>query len=249
MILFYFIVLFSAVPNHPWFGYQPGGFTLIKYAGYLCLVYAIYHLGMRGNVPSFFATWPARLFAALFFLACVSYAMKGSALDASSRTSLTVYFEYFVLFLITVAIVDSSKRLRYSLLAFIGAMGLGSLYTLREFQKAGFAPGYRPGYVVLDSNFFSAAALLAIPLAYYLMMANRARWERLFCLVCLVVTVLAVIVSASRGAFFRPLHMRAVYVRPFETEGWHRNACLSFNTDFDLLPEFAHPEDRNSQLR
>jgi putative inorganic carbon (HCO3(-)) transporter len=201
MILFYFIVLFSAVPEHPWFGYQTNGLNLVKLVGILCFLYAIFHSILSRRVPFFFATWPARLFAALFFLACVSYATEGSAQSAASRVTLTVYFEYFILFLITIAIVDSFKRLRYSLLAFIGAMGLGSLYTFREFQNSGFAPEYRPGYVVLDGNFFSAAALLAIPLAYYLMKATIPRRERVFCLACLVVTVLAVIVIASRGAF------------------------------------------------
>lgn len=201
MILFYFIVLFSAVPNHPWFGYQAEGLNLIKCVGLLCLLYAIGHLVLRGKVPLFFSAWPTRLFGALVFLCCVSYVLKDRGGDLRPQISLFVYSEYFILFLITLAIVDSSKRLRYSLLAFIGAMGLGSLYTLREFQTSGFAVGYRPGYVVLDGNFFSAAALLAIPLAYYLMRARIRRWERWYCVACLAVTVLALIVIASRGGF------------------------------------------------
>ena len=202
MILFYFVILFSAVPNHPWFGYEHHGFNLIKVVGLLCVFYALFHLTLQGRLPVFFATWPSRLFALLIFLACLSYALKGSVQDpSSSRTALTIYMEYFTLFLITVAIVDSSERLRYSLYAFIGAFAFGSLYTLREFQNAGFAVGYRPGFVVLDGNYFSAAALLAIPLAYSLARVRRAPWERCFCVASLGITVLAVVVIASRGGF------------------------------------------------
>jgi O-antigen ligase len=53
-----------------------------------------------------------------------------------------------------------------------------------------------------DANFFSGAALLAIPLAYYLVGAKGPRWERIFCLVCLLTTVLALIAGASRGGFY-----------------------------------------------
>ena len=202
MILFYFVILFSAVPNHPWFGYEHAGLNLIKVVGLLCLFYALFHSTLQGRFPAFFATWPSRLFALLIVLACLSYALKGSVEDpASSRTALVVYLEYFTLFLITVAVVDSSERLRYSLYAFIGAFALGSLYTLREFQNAGFAAGYRPGFVVLDGNYFSASALLAIPLAYSLAKVRLVLWERCFCLVSLVITLLAVVVIASRGGF------------------------------------------------
>jgi O-antigen ligase len=202
MILFYFVILFSAVPNHPWFGYEHDGFNLIKVVGLLCLFYALLHSTLQGRFPAFFATWPSRLFALLIVLACLSYALKGNVQDpASSRTALVVYLEYFILFLITVTVVDSSERLRYSLYAFIGAFALGSLYTLRELQNAGFAVGYRPGFVVLDGNYFSAAALLAIPLAYSLAKIRLALWERCFCLASLVITLLAVVVIASRGGF------------------------------------------------
>ena len=106
MILFYFVILFSAVPNHPWFGYEHAGLNLIKVVGLLCLFYALFHSTLQGRFPAFFATWPSRLFALLIFLACLSYALKGSGEDpSSSRTALVVYLEYFTLFLITVAVV------------------------------------------------------------------------------------------------------------------------------------------------
>ena len=201
MIFYYFILLFSAMPNHPWMGDQVGGFTFIKFVGLACMFYAVARIFSRGVVPPFFRTWPARLFVALILLAFISYAFTGS-LAYLTGGPFMIYLSCLLLFFVTLALIDSPQRLRSAVLSLIAALGVASLYTLREFQANGFAAGYRPGYVVGDANFFSGAALLAIPLAYYLVGAKGPRWERIFCLVCLLTTVLALIVGASRGGFY-----------------------------------------------
>jgi len=45
------------------------------------------------------------------------------------------------------------------------------------------------------------SALVCVPLAFYLMLERRPRWERLYCLACLILTLLAVTLAASRGGF------------------------------------------------
>ncbi|HET9400056.1 MAG TPA: O-antigen ligase family protein [Candidatus Acidoferrales bacterium] len=105
-----------------------------------------------------------------------------------------------MLFFVTVTVVDSKQRLRTSLLCLIGGLALASLYTLREWQKGGFGTD-RPGYVAGDANFFAAAALLTMPLAYLLLKEKRPMWEKIFCGTCLLATVLASLTAASRGAF------------------------------------------------
>lgn len=201
MILYYIILLFSAMPNHPWMDDQVGGFTFIKFVGLACMFYAVARILSRGVVPPFFRTWPARLFVALVLLAFISYAFTGSVAYLTQGPFI-VYLSCLSLFFVTLVLIDSSRRLRFAVLSLIGALGIASLYTLREFQTNGFTAGYRPGYVVGDANFFSGAALLAIPLAYYLVGAKGPRWERTFCLVCLLATILALIVGASRGGFY-----------------------------------------------
>jgi O-antigen ligase len=201
MIFYYFILLFSAMPNHPWMGDQVGGFTFIKFVGLACMFYAVARIFSRGVVPPFFRTWPARLFVALIVLAFISYAFTGS-LAYLTGGPFMIYLSCLLLFFVTLALIDSPQRLRSAVLSLIAALGVASLYTLREFQANGFAAGYRPGYVVGDANFFSGAALLAIPLAYYLVGAKGPRWERIFCLVCMLTTVLALIAGASRGGFY-----------------------------------------------
>src|SRR5271170_8330638 len=57
LIIFYLVVLLSAVPKHPWFGEEVAGFTIAKYLGILCLVYTLLALVLRTTVPGFFSNW------------------------------------------------------------------------------------------------------------------------------------------------------------------------------------------------
>src|SRR5690348_17728701 len=79
MIFYYLIVWFSAVPNQPWFGAQLGGngFTIFKYVGLVAFLYALGYVAIKGSVPALFGTWQARFFAALVFLATISYVALG----------------------------------------------------------------------------------------------------------------------------------------------------------------------------
>ena len=72
MLLFYLIVILSAVPNHPWFGEEVAGVSLIKYVGVLALLYAVVRLMSGATLPAL-RTWPARLFPMLAIWALCSY--------------------------------------------------------------------------------------------------------------------------------------------------------------------------------
>jgi O-antigen ligase len=199
MILYYLIVLLSAVPNHPWFGEEVGGVTALKYAGLLCLLYAIWYMARQRTI-SLFAVWPTRLFIALFAWAICSYIATGRAAVGSSWSPFTMYLSICLLFVVTHLLVDSSRRLLYSIFALVGALMLAGLYSLREYQVAGMST-YRPGFVAGDGNFFAAATLLTMPIALYSSFVLRKRLQRWFCVAALIVTFVAFVVSASRGAF------------------------------------------------
>jgi O-antigen ligase len=59
----------------------------------------------------------------------------------------------------------------------------------------------RPGWIVGDSNFFSTSAIYAIALGICFVQAKRPRWERIYCLGCILITLFGVTLCASRGAF------------------------------------------------
>ncbi len=202
MIFYYLIIWFSAVPNQPWFGATIGdqGLTVFKYVGFLAFLYSLGYVSIRRSAPALFRTWQARFFAALTLLAFASYLTLG---DTSNiiMSPLMSYLSFIFMFFVTMALVDSLPRLRYSLLAIIGALSVASLYLLREWQRNGFQAGYRAGWVSGDANYFGANAILALALGYYLLQTRLPLWQRVFCLGCTILTAIALIASASRGAF------------------------------------------------
>jgi putative inorganic carbon (hco3(-)) transporter len=197
MILYYVILWFSAVPNHPWFGSDIGGITFFKVTGALCAVYAVFRLTMRKSVPPFLSTWPARLFIVLFLMAVISHIFTNLGADVTN-TAISIYLSVGFLFFITLTVIDSRERLQASLLSIMAGIGIASLYTVREWQKAGFSY-YRPGYVAGEANLYAAATLLALPLSYYLAREKGSALRRIFCWGCLAITAIGFVSAASRG--------------------------------------------------
>jgi len=202
MIFYYLIIWFSAVPNQPWFGAQLGGngFTVFKYVGLLAFLYSLGYVAIRGRIPRLFGTWQARFFAALVVLALISYVVFSDKTNVFV-SPLMSYLSFVFMFFVTMALVDSLRRLQYSVLAIIGALAVASLYLLREWQKSGFQSGYRAGWVSGDANYFGANAILALALGYFLLRTKIPRVQKIFCLICTILTAMALVVSASRGAF------------------------------------------------
>jgi hypothetical protein len=72
-----------------------------------------------------------------------------------------IIFAEPVFFIVTSIFIDSRQRLENSILALIAAIGLASLYLIREWVACVpvYGLGYRPGSVAGDPNLFSASAL------------------------------------------------------------------------------------------
>ena len=202
MIFYYLIIWFSAVPNQPWFGAQFGGdgFTVFKYVGLVAFLYALGYVAVKGSIPSLFGTWQARFFAALVFLAVISYMALGDRPNIF-MSPLMSYLSFVFMFFVTIALVDSVRGLRYSVYAIMGALTVASLYLLREWQRNSFRAGYRAGWVSGDSNYFGANAILALALGYFLLKTKLPVRQKVFILGCTILTAIALVVSASRGAF------------------------------------------------
>jgi len=200
MIIFYFLILVMPLSQHRIWAQFVGDLTGIKYLGIACLPYALFHLMRRGRPPSLFRTWQSRFFLMLYTTATISHIFL-------SRTQWwqsfwLTYTSMLVLFFITLVVVDSLARLRWVVLVAVGSLGLASLYVLRDWQLFhNVYPNYRPGWVVGDPNYFSVSALLFLPFCFLLLQQKRPRWQWHFCFGCLLVTLAAMMLSASRGGF------------------------------------------------
>jgi len=200
MILFYFFIFIMPLSRHRLWGAMAGDLTGIKYIGLVCLPYALFHLGQRRGAPSFFSSWQARFFLALYLLATLSYVITHRTILSYSH--FLSYTSFLVFFFITLVLVDSRSRLRWVVLSGIGSIALASAYVVRDWQVYhNMYADYRPGWVVGDPNYFTVDALLFLPVALLLLQQRQPRWQRWFCFGCLGMTVAAVLFSASRGGF------------------------------------------------
>ena len=224
MALFYFLIVTLPFLSHPLFDRHLGPLTFEKYLGAACFLYAVFHLAARGRVPRIFRSVQARAYLAFFLLAAAWWLALG---ERATATTMLVIYGSNLLFLVTVAaLVDSRERLRRALVVAVGAMGLVSLYVVRDWQVSSrmYGPAYRPGYIAGDANYFTASILLVMPIALALIWNDRSRLVKLFSLGSLVVTLAATTLAASRGGFLGLVAMMGWLV-------WHARRRLRY-----LLP-------------
>jgi len=202
VILFYLLVSVMPMIRHPLWSDLLGDFTLVKYLGLACLLLAVVSLPLRARPPRFFATAQGWWFFVLAAIGMSSYLLFGVALPLEISPFMS-WLSFAMLYVSTLVLIDSLKRLRWTLLFAIGSVAYGSLHCIREWQKyGGMSLGYRPGYVTGDANYFTLSALLCLPIALALLGNPRQpRWERRFCIASIAVTMIAVTLAASRGGF------------------------------------------------
>jgi O-antigen ligase len=205
-LIIYFIVILSMpfLRHQFWDAEFAPGFTVTKMFGAACLLYALIHLGRRHGIPMYFATLQAKLMLVFFVMATFSFAsMGGKLLSVELVNPIYMYISTLVFFFITVTVVDSMKRMYWSFMVAVGSVAFASLYMLREWQKGteAYGEGYRPGWVVGDSNYFTIAALAVLPIAFELVLVGRTRMQKAYAFGCMVLTFAAVTLGASRGGF------------------------------------------------
>src|SRR6202171_2531978 len=201
ILVFYLLVSIMPLERHPIWSRIIGGFTLTKYVGIACTFYALFYLTARQAPWSALRSSVAKVFVVFYAIAALSHFTKGPPGEVEFNPFAS-YTSFFLLFFVTVTLVDSLQRLRWTLLVAIGSVGLASVYVIREWQHYhNIYPGFRPGWVVGDANYFALSAVLCAPLAFYLMKESDILWERLYCFGCLLLTLVAVTLSASRGGF------------------------------------------------
>lgn len=200
MILYYLLLLSLAFSNQREFDYRLFGVTMEKYLGAVVLLFALFSLASRKSPVRLWRSWQSRAFFFFLIVAGVSWLTLG--LDPFRGSMMFVYLSQFAFLISTMILVDSRKRLRWSLLAVLASMAWASLYALREWQKAVpiYGLSYRPSWSPAGGpNYLAASAVICLPIAFYLSTRSPNRLDRWFSVACAVPIVGATLVGASRG--------------------------------------------------
>lgn len=201
MIFYFWLIWILPLSRHPFWAARYGPFNGFEYLGLASLAYAAIHIFRNKQTPAFLRMPQACALLLLYLLVAVSALASGGNLTLQNN-SFVAYSSAALLFFITLAIVDSLHRFRRVLLVTIGSYAFASLYLLREWQtQHALWRSFRPGRIAGDANYFSCAALIALVPAFYWLASQRAFWEKLFCAACLLITCVAFLLCASRGAF------------------------------------------------
>lgn len=195
MILYYILVVMAPMPNHPLFDISFAGLSVMKWLGLCCCGYAIVRLMRCKRMPAFLKASEFNWFVVLSALATVSY-FTLSKPETLTFSPMAMYFNYLLLLVTTLAVINNFERLRYALLASVAGAAIASLYVIREYQASG---NMRPGYIAGDSNYFATCTVLVIPAAVYFAKMKGSRWQRWLCMVSLLLIVIAFTLASSRG--------------------------------------------------
>ncbi len=199
MIFFYILMFTSPFYHHPFFDRGFGAFTIVKGIGAICAIYALFYLFLKGKAPSYFGTTRAKLFLVICLWGLFSYLRTGPLSSWAADPAFS-YLSFLVLFFVTLTIVDTPKKIFWSLLSALAGIAFGALYMIREYQKyhAMYAD-LRPGAVIGDPNYYTLAALLILPVAYFWLRGLRQEFYRYSIVGMFLLVSAAVALASSRG--------------------------------------------------
>ena len=176
-----------------------GQFTIIKLLGIVCISIAFFNMVVGNASPRrLYDNTPTRWLIALLILFVGGAA---HSLPAVASTAYQHLFSILALWLTVVMLVDSGERLRWTLLLAVGSAAFASLYAVRQQAYGDGTAGFRAAGIFSDSNQYALVVGLWIPIAFLWTVSKHPLWERLFCLGCLIVSLLGIFVAASRGGF------------------------------------------------
>lgn len=201
MIALYWLIGIMPLEQHDLWGHELiGTFTVMKLLGLAVVVYALCRAAVNGRLPSFRSAI-ARGFLVFLAVLCVNYAFHMSSVPLEAYSQVISIAAFFVSMII---LVDSRVRLHRCLLAAIAAVAFVSLHEIREWYLYGFGRqlfNFRPSGM-MESNYYALITGLWIPLGFiWSVNRGRPRWERIFCLGCLLVALVGTLLASSRGGF------------------------------------------------
>lgn len=211
MVLFYLLISAMPLVRDPLWEHFLSDLTAIKYLGLACLLYAAWYCLLRRRLPQLWTSAPALAMTGLCVWAAGSWFALGVPI-AWDKSPLLSYTSFFLLLVVTASVVDNWRRFEYVLWAIVLSVSIASLYIVREWQEyhAVYAQ-FRPGWVTGDPNYFTASALVGLPLALAFCSRALPAWKRLLASGCALLTLVASAFAASRGGMIGLLVMAAWY--------------------------------------
>jgi len=202
VIFFYLLISIMPLENHPIWQARLADVTIIKYLGLVCVLVAFVHLAQRHSLPDYFATAQFRWFLLFIALATANFVIKGANFGIQDAPVI-VYVSFLLLMVITITIVDTLPRLYWCLATAAASVAWASLYSIREWVHGyrQWGATFRPGWVTGDANYFGVNVALCLPITFILFLYAKQQWKRVFFLGCLLLTLLASTLGASRGGF------------------------------------------------
>jgi len=199
MLLLYLLVSAMPLTRDPLWERFLSDLTAIKYLGLACLVAAFAHCALVRRAPALWHSAQSQCMQWFCLWAAVSWLCWGAPI-AWDQSPLLSYLSFLALLVIVFGLVDTWPRFEHTLWAMVVAVAVASLYILREWQKYhNVYADFRPGWVTGDPNYFTASALIGLPLALMFSGCPGAWWKRAAARVCALITLLAIGLAASRG--------------------------------------------------
>jgi O-antigen ligase len=200
MIFLYVLIFSLPFYRHPVLDAGFGTLTVVKGIGAIAALCAFWHVALNG-LPDYFETRQAKLFFAIFGITLFSFVQHGKPPGVDLIKPIFIYFSMMFFYFVIVSLVDTPAKLRSCLFILLCSIAFASLYVLREYQKyhSGLASYRIQGLVVGDGNYFSLAAMLAVPIGYLWFTAERQPFYRWSILALLLPTSLAIACTGSRG--------------------------------------------------
>ena len=202
MIIFYLLILSLPLVDHPQIGYEIFGSHGRKVAGSRLLLPGIV-LSPNSKIISANSGYRASAgIRRLRVVAIASYMLMVTPFDWHEMVG--IIFVELIFFITTSIFIDSRQRLENSLLVLVGSIGLASLYLIREW--AGVRLDLRTG-ISSRQRGRGSEHLLGLGgdgSAHHGCFCSRREWmEDGFLRRCLLVTIVAILLASSRGAFHR----------------------------------------------
>ena len=196
MPFYYLTLLLIPLATHPVIGYNFHGFTPVKVAGALAFSWAILSLN-NSQARVYFRSRSKKYFGLFVAFLCLSMAVNGFDIGIDRIFWLVSILMFYVA---TMTLVNTRERLLASCVVLLIAMDISSAYMMRQYLQYGsLYQNFRPGGSFGDSNYYSASALAALPIAYFLGKQSTSKLLSLFCLGSVGAILLGLGLGQSRG--------------------------------------------------